>query len=96
MDTVKTFIVWLFFLLIPVEDQEKFHFLQLVGFILVVVANIIYSEILEIPFFELNKYTKKNLEKMENEKHNSLISDKSNVEEENIVSNRESEVDSVK
>ena len=68
VDTVKSFIIWLFFLIIhPIPGtKEEFHLLQLIGFILIVFANIIYSEIIEIPFFELNKYTKKNLEKNEN------------------------------
>ena len=93
-DTVRSLIIWLFFLFIhPIkETEEKFHWLQLFGFILIIVANIIYVEILEIPFFELNKYTRRNLEKMENEKKKSSTLDDSIEEEEKIVSDRESKV----
>lgn len=92
-DTVRTVVIWLFFLFIhPVKDtQETFYPLQLVGFILLVTANIIYNEILEIPFLGLNKYTRRNLEKMEKEQKLS-IANKDSGEEDKIISNRESEV----
>ena len=95
VDTVRSMIIWLFFLIIhPIEGtKEEFEWWQLVGLILVLVANIIYSEIVEIPFFELNKYTRKNLEKIENEKKRSSIPDNTVDEDEKMISLSESKIE---
>ena len=68
VDTTRTFLIWIVFLTPfgPKEAREHFNFLQLTGFILTVLGMIIYNEIIEIKYFELNKYTRKEIAKREN------------------------------
>lgn len=68
LSQVKTVIVWVFFLVVPlIVDlgvQEEFSFLQLGGFIVMLFGVVIYNEILILPVLGLDSYTKKNLEKI--------------------------------
>ena len=68
VDTTRTFLIWVVFLtpFAPKEAKEHFNFLQLFGFILTVLGMIIYNEIIEISFLNLNKYTRKQIAKREN------------------------------
>jgi drug/metabolite transporter (DMT)-like permease len=70
VDTVRTVFIWLFFLLFtPVEGtKETFHVLQLIGFLFVVLGTLIYNEIISIPLFNLDYYTRDNIAKREKEK----------------------------
>jgi drug/metabolite transporter (DMT)-like permease len=63
VDTVRTVFIWLFFLFIhPVDGtEEKFHPLQLVGFLFVVFGALVYNEILVLPFMGLDYYTRDNI-----------------------------------
>lgn len=71
VDTIRTIVVWGFFLL-PITDechQEHFNWLQLLGFIFLVFGTVIYNEVLVIPFLDFDKYTKSAIKKrQENEK----------------------------
>jgi len=69
VDTVRTVFIWLFFLLFaPVEGtHETFYVLQLVGFIFVVCGTLIYNEIVTIPWFDLDYYTRDNIAKRKKE-----------------------------
>ena len=69
VDTVRTVFIWLFFLIFsPVEGtKEIFYSLQLVGFIFSVVGTLIYYEILVIPLWGLDYYTRDNIDKREKE-----------------------------
>lgn len=60
IDTIRTIVVWAFFLLPIVDEQfqETFAWLQFLGFILLIVGTIIYNEILVIPFFGFDKFIK--------------------------------------
>jgi hypothetical protein len=63
LDTIRTIVVWLFFIF-PIVDKchrEQFQFLQLIGFIFLIIGTVIYNEILPIPFFGFDKYLKKNM-----------------------------------
>jgi hypothetical protein len=60
MDVARTLIIWVFELCI---EWQKFSWLQLSGFVVMVAGNFIYNEILEIKFFGLHKNLKKNLKK---------------------------------
>lgn len=64
IDTIRTILVWLFFLFPIVSEcnREKFQVLQLIGFIFLILGTIIYKEILTVPFFGLDKFTKKKLQ----------------------------------
>lgn len=50
LDTARTVIIWLFFLIFPVPGGEVFSYLQLVGYIMIVPGTLIYNEIVVIPF----------------------------------------------
>ncbi len=69
VDTVRTVFVWLFFLIpspIRVEGgEEEFHFLQFFGFILLIAGTLIYNEIVELNFWNLDYYTRRQIAKRE-------------------------------
>mmetsp|Transcript_32668 Transcript_32668/g.31881 ORF Transcript_32668/g.31881 Transcript_32668/m.31881 type:complete len:118 (-) Transcript_32668:205-558(-) len=58
IDTSRTLVVWLVFLLMPIPFKEYFHWLELVGFILLVLGTLVYNEILIVPFCGFNRNTK--------------------------------------
>jgi len=63
VDTVRTVFIWVFFLFIhPVPGtEENFYWLQLVGFILLVLGSLIYNEIVELHFWNLDYNTRRNI-----------------------------------
>jgi drug/metabolite transporter (DMT)-like permease len=63
VDTVRTIVVWGFFLMPFINKcyREHFNWLQLVGFILLVIGTVIYNEVLVLPFLGFDQYTKKAL-----------------------------------
>ena len=69
VDTVRTVFVWLFFLIpspIRVEGgKEEFHVLQFFGFILLIAGTLIYNEIVELKFWNLDYYTRRQIAKRE-------------------------------
>ena len=69
VDTVRTVFIWLFFLVFsPVEGtQENFYVVQLIGFIFMVCGTLVYNEIITIPYFNLDYYTRDNIAKREKE-----------------------------
>ncbi len=69
IDTARTVFIWLFFLFChPVEGTEEFFYpIQLAGFILLLLGSVIYNEIIEIPWFNLNYYTRESIAKRKKE-----------------------------
>jgi len=69
IDTARTIFVWAFFMMpfIELEFRESFLWLQFVGFIFLILGNLIYNEILRVPFFNLDYYTKKKIRERNNE-----------------------------
>ena len=69
VDTLRTVFIWLFFLFIhPVKGtEETFHILQFIGFIFLVTGTLIYNEIIVIPYFGLDYYTRDNITKRKEE-----------------------------
>ena len=67
LSQAKTIIIWGFFLIAPaivdMRVSETFSFLQLGGFIIMLLGIVLYNEILVLPFLGMNKYIKANLEK---------------------------------
>jgi hypothetical protein len=60
LDNLRTILIWFYFLLIPQssnyeELEETFKYLQLLGFILIIIGNLIYNEILDIKYLGLSK-----------------------------------------
>ena len=71
VDTVRTVFIWLFFLFIhPVKGtEEHFHILQFIGFIFLVTGTLIYNEIIVIPYWGLDYYTRDNIAKRKEEEN---------------------------
>ena len=71
VDTLRTIVIWVFFLtpIVPKDTQEKFSRLQLLGFSILIVGGVIYNEIIEIPFWGFNQNTKRAIKERE-EKEN--------------------------
>jgi drug/metabolite transporter (DMT)-like permease len=70
VDTVRTVFIWAFFLYFtPVEGtKEDFHWLQFIGFMLLVCGTLVYNEIVTLPFWNLDYYTRVNIAKREKER----------------------------
>ncbi len=69
VDTTRTVLVWAFFLSytgIP-QSHEKFDYVQLIGFIILIFGSTLFNEILVLPFWGYNKNLKKNEKKKEEE-----------------------------
>ena len=59
IDTARTLVIWVFFLIFEVYNQkEDFYWLQLAGFILLVIGTLVFNEIIVVPFMDFDKYTK--------------------------------------
>jgi hypothetical protein len=58
IDTSRTVLIWIFFLIYQGKGHEKFQVLQLVGFIILVTGTLVYNEIIVLPFWGLDKETK--------------------------------------
>ena len=70
VDTLRTIVVWTFFLVmpfVPEETKETFSWLQLVGFLILILGGLIYNEILVIKFWGFADNTKAAIKKREEE-----------------------------
>ena len=75
IDTSRTVLIWLFFLVVPLYGEyiEKFSPLQLVGFIFLVCGTLVYNEIVIVPFLGFDRYTRGALEKREKAEKQGLL-----------------------
>ena len=70
VDTLRTIVVWSFFLVmpfVPEETKETFSWLQLVGFLILILGGLIYNEILIIKYWGFADNTKAAIKKREEE-----------------------------
>ena len=69
IDTSRTVLIWIFFLAfkIPGVKQETFSWLQLFGFILLVIGTLVYNEIIVIHKWGFDKNTKAALAKKQSQ-----------------------------
>jgi len=60
IDTVRTVVVWFFFLMPFINKcyRETFNYLQLIGFVFLVLGTIVYNEVIVLPFLGFNKNLK--------------------------------------
>ena len=58
IDTSRTAIIWIFFLIYKGDGHEDFIWLQLVGFIVLIFGTLIYNEILVLPCGGFDQWTK--------------------------------------
>lgn len=75
IDTSRTVIIWIFFLIVPFNGKrEEFSVLQLFGFIFLVFGTLVFNEILVLPFLGLDSNTKGALKKRKGEEKGLLDS----------------------
>ena len=70
VDTLRTIVVWTFFLtmpFVPEDTKETFSWLQLLGFLILILGGLIYNEILVIKFWGFGDNTKAAIKKREEE-----------------------------
>jgi drug/metabolite transporter (DMT)-like permease len=84
IDTVRTVVVWFFFLMPFINKcyRESFNYMQLIGFILLVAGTVIYNEVIVLPFCGLNKYVKKTEKQdktLDDEENNQISMDTSPI-----------------
>lgn len=60
IDSCRTVLIWIFFMIVPIYGVhlESFKTLQLFGFIFLVFGTLVYNEIVILPFLGFNLYTK--------------------------------------
>jgi drug/metabolite transporter (DMT)-like permease len=82
LDTLRTITVWIISLIIGFETLTPFSkvALELFGFALLIVGNLLYNEILVINFCGLSKNIKKNREAREKEEYKQINSTEGNLE----------------
>ena len=70
INTLRTILVWTFFLtmpFVPDDTKETFSWLELLGFIIVVIGGLIYNKILVIKYCGFADNTKKAIKQREEE-----------------------------
>lgn len=75
IDTIRTVIIWAFFILpiVGVCFREHFNYIQLIGFVFLIFGNLIYNEILVFSFLGSSKEADNDgLEKNQNIENNNL------------------------
>ena len=58
LDISRTVLIWVFFLLYPGQGKETFYWLQLIGFVILVLGTLVFNEIIIIPFCGFDCCTK--------------------------------------
>jgi len=76
LDNSRTILVWIFFLIYQGNGHETFKWLQLIGFIVLIIGSLIYNEIYELQCMGFDQYTKRAIK--EKEENNNLLAIKDN------------------
>ena len=61
LSSARTALIWAYFVISPGPGHEKFIWLELVGFLILILGTFVFNEVLVIPFLGFNRYTQKNL-----------------------------------
>jgi hypothetical protein len=64
-DMLRNLFVWIFLINVKIGGGEKFNWLQAVGFMILAFGVLVYNEIIVIPLFGFNNYTKIAIEERE-------------------------------
>jgi hypothetical protein len=69
LDTLRTITIWIISIIIGFESLKPAQkiIIELIGFVFLILGNLIYNEIIIIRFCDLDKYIKKNREANQNE-----------------------------
>jgi len=61
IDTCRTLVVWVFFMSFPASSpfKEYFDWIQLSGFVILVIGTLVYNEIIEVPFWGFDRNTRR-------------------------------------
>jgi len=79
VDTSRTVLIWIFFLSFDIKGaEESFHWLELIGFVFLVIGTLVYNEIVIVPFMGFDEWTSIAIEKRQGSKGNVLRSNASN------------------
>lgn len=90
MDSARTILIWLFFLFVPVRGHTTdFYQLQLTGFIVLVIGQLIYNQLVTVNFFNFDEAIKEKIlsesspeklidEEEENKKNEYLLNTQTN------------------
>lgn len=81
IDTSRTVLIWFFFLFYTGAGHEKFQWLQLAGFVILVFGALIYNEILVIPILGFNMYTKAAIAERNGDKSSDSLLDRDALNE---------------
>ena len=84
VDTLRTIVVWTFFLVmpfVPEDTKETFSWLQLLGFLILILGGVIYNEILVLKCWGFGDNTKAAIRKREEQEK--LIESKDDKSEPN-------------
>ena len=65
LDISRTVLIWVFFLAYPGDGSETFNYIQLLGFLVLIVGTLVYNEIVVVPFWGFNLYTKDALRRLD-------------------------------
>ena len=76
IDSSRTVLIWIFFMIVPIYGTyfESFKVMQLFGFLLLVFGTLVFNEILVLPFLGFNKNTQAALDKKKREEKGLLDS----------------------
>ena len=60
IDTSRTVLIWIFFMVVPIYGDyfESFKVLQLFGFLFLVFGTLVFNEILVLPCLKFDRYTR--------------------------------------
>ena len=61
VDASRTALIWAFFIFYQGEGHERFIWLELIGFLLLIFGTLMHTEIIVFPCLGFNKNTRKNL-----------------------------------
>lgn len=70
IDTARTLLIWVFFLIVALDGKrEKFYWLQLLGFVFLVIGTLVFNEIVIVPYFGFNLNTRQAIAARDKENH---------------------------
>ena len=89
LDSARTAVIWGFFVISPGPGHEKFVWLELIGFLMLLFGTFVFNEVIILPCFGFNKYTKDALEANPNSEGAyqdiSLETDQNNIEKNTLI-----------
>ena len=95
IDTCRTLIIWMFFIFYQGPGNERFIWLELVGFLMLVLGTFVFNEILIIPFCGFNEYTKEAIARRDADDDLDRSGTKTDGENEMLLSTNKKELNKI-